>query len=138
MLRKANEGGYTRFYSVSEAVRLTESPQFTRLTARRVSRWFEWWTEFEKPGDEARPGRPPKLTASEPEQVVEIVAEEPRSIRRAVAEVDRRMKKKLVERRGKTLKRILRAGRQRWKRVRLNAAHHFFLLAPTSADKQGH
>ncbi len=54
----------------------------------RVSQWLEWWKEFEFDGlaDEARGGRPPKLSAEEQAQVLEMVTEEPRSVRRAVAE----------------------------------------------------
>lgn len=84
-----------RGYSIDQIASIYE------VDRDRVSRWFEWWTEFEFAGlgDEARPGRPPKLSASEQKQAVEIVGEEPRSIKRTVAEVSRRMKKKLVERR---------------------------------------
>ena len=62
----------------------------------RVSRWLEWWREFEFDGlaDDARCGRPPKLSSEEQAQALEIVREEPRSVRRAVAEIDRRLKKK--------------------------------------------
>lgn len=62
----------------------------------RVSCWFQWWAEFEFDGlgDEPRAGRPPKLTAAEREQAVEIVQEEPRRIKRAVSEIDGRLKKK--------------------------------------------
>lgn len=62
----------------------------------RVSQWLEWWKEFEFNGlsDDARSGRPPKLSAAEQSQALEIVSEEPRSVRRAVAEIDRRLKKK--------------------------------------------
>lgn len=62
----------------------------------RVSHWFERWKEFEFDGlaDESRPGRPPKLSAEEQAQALEIVREEPRSVRQAVAEIDRRLKKK--------------------------------------------
>lgn len=62
----------------------------------RVSRWLEWWREFEFDGlvDDARGGRPPKLSPEEKAQALEIVGEEPRSVRRAVSEIDRRLKKK--------------------------------------------
>ncbi len=62
----------------------------------RVSCWFQWWAEFECDGlgDEQRSGRPPKLSAAEREQAVEIVQEEPRSIKRAVSEIGARLKKK--------------------------------------------
>ena len=61
----------------------------------RVSKWFEWWQEFGCDGlaDDARSGRPPRLSAAEQAQALEIIAEEPRSVRRAVAEIDRRLKK---------------------------------------------
>ena len=61
----------------------------------RVSRWFEWWREAEFDGlaDEARAGRPPKLSLEEQAQALEIVREEPRSTRRAVSEIARRLKK---------------------------------------------
>lgn len=62
----------------------------------RVSQWLEWWREFGFEGlaDDARQGRPPKLTAQERAQALEIVSEEPRSVRRAVAEIAERLKKK--------------------------------------------
>ena len=62
----------------------------------RVSLWLERWREFGFDGlaDEARAGRPPKLSLAEQAQAIEIVGEEPRSVRRAVAEIDRRLKKK--------------------------------------------
>ncbi len=62
----------------------------------RVSRWLEWWREAEFDGlaDEARTGRPPKLSLEEQAQALEIVREEPRSTRRAVSEIARRLKKK--------------------------------------------
>jgi transposase len=61
-----------------------------------VSCWFQWWAEFECDGlgDEPRPGRPPKLSAAEQQEAVEIVQEEPRSIKRAVSEIAARLKKK--------------------------------------------
>lgn len=65
----------------------------------RVSQWLEWWREFEFDGleDEPRTGRPPKLSARERVQALEIVGEEPRSTLRAVSEIARRLKKKSVE-----------------------------------------
>ena len=62
----------------------------------RVSQWLEWWKEFEFEGlaDEARGGRPPKLSSEEQAQALQIVGEEPRSTRRAVAEIAKRLKKK--------------------------------------------
>ncbi len=62
----------------------------------RVSQWLEWWKEFEFDGlaDDARGGRPPKLSLEEQAQALQIVREEPRSVRRAVAEIDERLKKK--------------------------------------------
>lgn len=62
----------------------------------RVSLWLEWWRESEVEGlaDDVRAGRPPKLSAEEQAQALEIVREEPRSVRRAVAEIAQRLKKK--------------------------------------------
>ncbi len=62
----------------------------------RVSCWLEWWAaeEFDGLSDERRAGRPPKLSAAEQQQAVEIVQEEPRSIKRAVSEIAARLKKK--------------------------------------------
>ena len=64
----------------------------------RVSQWLEWWKEFEFEGlaDEARRGRPPKLSLEEQAQAIKIVGEEPRRRRRAVAEMAKRLKKKSV------------------------------------------
>ena len=61
----------------------------------RVSQWLEWWSEsqFDGLADDQRSGRPPKLTASEQEQVLEIIKEEARSTRRGVSEICRRLKK---------------------------------------------
>ncbi len=62
----------------------------------RVSQWLEWWKEFEFEGlaDDARAGRPPKLSSEEQAQAMEIVREEPRSVRQAVSEIAQRLKKK--------------------------------------------
>ncbi len=62
----------------------------------RVIQWLEWWREFEFDGlaDDARRGRPPKLSSEEQSKALEIVREEPRSVRRAVAEIAQRLKKK--------------------------------------------
>ncbi len=64
----------------------------------RVSQWLEWWKEFGFEGlaDEARRGRPPKLSLEEQAQALKIVSQEPRSTRRAVAEIAKRLKKKSV------------------------------------------
>ena len=62
----------------------------------RVSQWLQWWREFEFEGleDDKRAGRPPKLSAEERKQALELVNEEPRSIKRAVSELSARSKKK--------------------------------------------
>lgn len=62
----------------------------------RVSQWLQWWEQFGTGGlaDDARSGRPPKLSPAEQTKVLEIVRQEPRSVRRAVAETGRRLKKK--------------------------------------------
>jgi transposase len=62
----------------------------------RVSQWLEWWRDLEFDGlsDEARSGRPPKLSVEEQATVLEIVKEEPRSVKRVVSEVSQRLKKK--------------------------------------------
>lgn len=84
-----------RGYSIDQIASIYE------VDRDRVSQWFEWWTakEYAGLGDEARPGRPPKLSLAESEQVVEIVREEPRSVRRAISAVAERIKKKSVGRR---------------------------------------
>ena len=62
----------------------------------RVSVWLEWWAqrEFDGLDDEARSGRPPKLSTAEQTQAVSIVKAEPRQVKRAVAEIEQRLKKK--------------------------------------------
>lgn len=62
----------------------------------RVSIWLGWWAEhgFDGLDDDARTGRPPKLSVAEQATALEIVKEEPRSLKRAVAEVEQRLKKK--------------------------------------------
>lgn len=62
----------------------------------RISQWLEWWREFEFDGlaDDARQGRPPKLSVEEQAYALALVGEEPRSVRRAVSEIDRQLKKK--------------------------------------------
>jgi len=64
----------------------------------RVSTWLEWWqaAEFEGLEDEARTGRPPKLSLEEQAEILDIVKAEPRSTRRAVSEFQQRRKKKSV------------------------------------------
>jgi transposase len=64
----------------------------------RVSRWLEWWqsAEFDGLEDESRTGRPPKLSAEEQTELLEIVKAEPRSTRGAVSEFYQRSKKKSV------------------------------------------
>ena len=78
-----------RRYSVDQIAAIYE------VDRDRVSQWLERWSEFQSDGldDERRAGRPPKLTAAEQAQAVEIVKEEPRSTRRAGSEVGRRLKK---------------------------------------------
>lgn len=62
----------------------------------RVSLWLEWWKEFGFDGlsDDARQGRPPKLSSEEQAQVLEFVQAEPRSVRQAAARVSQELKKK--------------------------------------------
>jgi transposase len=79
-----------RRYSIDQIAAIYE------VDRDRVSQWLEWWREFEFEGlgDEARPGRPPILSAAEQAQAVEIVREEPRSTRQAVSQISQRLKKK--------------------------------------------
>jgi transposase len=81
-----------RQYSIDQIAAIYE------VDRDRVSQWLEWWSEsqFDGLADDQRSGRPPKLTASEQGQVLEIVKEEPRSTRRAVSEIGRRLKKRSV------------------------------------------
>jgi len=55
-----------RGYSIDQIAAIYE------VDRDRVSRWFQWWAEFglARLGDDERPGRPPKLTASEQQQAV--------------------------------------------------------------------
>jgi transposase len=79
-----------RQYSIDQIATIYE------VDRDRVSQWLEWWSEFQfgGPADDHRSGRPPKLTACEQAQTLEIVKEEPRSTRRAVSEIGRRLKKR--------------------------------------------
>lgn len=81
-----------RRYSIDQIAAIYE------VDRDRVSQWLEWWREFEFDGldDSERGGRPPKLSAEEQKQALEIVKEEPRSVRRAVSELSARLKKKSV------------------------------------------
>ena len=62
----------------------------------RIRVWLEWWTQRKFAGleDEARSGRPPKLSIAEQNQAVETARAEPRQIKREVAEITERLKKK--------------------------------------------
>ena len=81
-----------RQYSIDQIAAIYE------VDRDRVSQWLEWWSESQFDGleDDRRSGRPPKLTAAEQEQTLEIIKEEPRSTRRAVSEIGRRLKKRSV------------------------------------------
>ena len=101
----------SRRYSINQIASIYE------IDRDRVSQRIEWRREFEFDGlaDEQPSGRPPKLSADEQAQALEIIREEPRSVRRAVSELARRLKTKVSR---KTLKRLLRAARRKWKRLR--------------------
>ena len=62
----------------------------------RVSRWLDWWKEFEFDGlgDDERAGRPAKLSPADETEVLGLVAAEPRSVRRAVSVIGEQLKKK--------------------------------------------
>jgi transposase len=82
-----------------------------------VSRWLDSWepSGLEGLNDKPRPGGPCKLTLSEKQLVIDLAKETPRSISTIRA--------KIVEQTGKfvgesTVKRILKAAGQCWKRIR--------------------
>lgn len=60
-------------------------------------------------------GRPPKLTDSEREVVLELVEADPKSIKNTIAKVDEKFNKKVS---GQTIKRIIKKSKLIWKRVR--------------------
>ncbi|OAD22450.1 transposase, partial [Candidatus Thiomargarita nelsonii] len=82
-----------------------------------VSRWLDSWDEsgFEGLKDKPRPGGPCKLTPAEKQLVIDLAKETPRSISSIQAQLLEKTGKRVSD---STLKRILKAAGQRWKRIR--------------------
>lgn len=83
----------------------------------RVSEWLDWWEEdqFDGLDDEARSGRPPKLTEKEQKKAVPLTLKEPRSLRQGLTAIVRKIGKTISR---DTLKRILAGEDYVWKRLR--------------------
>jgi len=101
----------------SEGFPIDEIARICRVDRDTVSRWIDNWESFGVSGlnDKPRPGGPPILTESEKQVVLELVKEHPRSIPLIVAFIFDKTKKKVS---GTTVKRILKAAKLRWKRIR--------------------
>jgi transposase len=82
-----------------------------------VSSWLTRWEELGIVGllDEARDGRPSKLTEDEKEWVKELIEANPRAIKTVIAELEKKTGKKVSK---ETIKRIAKKTRLIWKRVR--------------------
>jgi transposase len=83
----------------------------------RVSQWLDWWEEYQFDGldDDPRGGRPPKLSAAEKQQAVEIIRREPRSLKQGLKSIADEIGKIIS---GDTLKQMLKAADYTWKRLR--------------------
>jgi transposase len=83
----------------------------------RVSKWMDNWESKGLIGifERDKSGRPPKLTDSEREVVLELVEADPKSIKNTIAKVDEKFNKKVS---GQTIKRIIKKSKLIWKRVR--------------------
>jgi transposase len=101
----------SRGFSVDEIASIYDVDRDT------VSGWITKWeqTGFEALADKPLSGRPPTLTAEEQELVLKLVTQEPRRIKRVAGELERQTGKRVS---ADTIKRIVKAGDQVWKRVR--------------------
>jgi transposase len=83
----------------------------------RVSKWMDDWESKGLVGifERDKSGRPPKLTDTERQAVVECVKADPKSIKNTIAKIEERFKKKVS---GQTIKRIVKKSKFIWKRVR--------------------
>lgn len=96
--------------------------EVTGVHVNAVSRAFNGW---EKQGivgllDKPKSGRPSKLTPTEQQRAVELVNETPQDPARAQAQLEKETGKKVHRR---TFRRVLRAARLRWKRMRRSLKH---------------
>jgi transposase len=83
----------------------------------RVSEWLNWWDEFHFDGldDDPRSGRPPKLTAEEEQQAIDLTLTEPRSLRQGLSAIATKIGQTISR---DTLKRLLAEDAFVWKRLR--------------------
>lgn len=97
--------------SIDEIVDIFESNRVT------VTSWLNRWSS-DGPlglGDAPRPGGPPKLTDEEREAVLTLIREYPNSPKTVLEKIKSQIGKTISAR---TLRRIARAGKLRWKRMR--------------------
>lgn len=100
-----------RGYSIAQIAHIYEQDR------DRVSRWLDWWDEYQYDGlaDDPRSGRPALLADEESKKVCEIVDQSPRCLKTACHQIEQQLKK-IVSR--DTLKRVLKKAGYSWKRVR--------------------
>ena len=87
------------------------------VTAKTVSGWIDRWTNQGLPGlvDQPRCGAPTKLTAEESKTAIELLDEHPHSPAIVLQKIEAQIGKRIS---GKTLSRMARKAKRRWKRMR--------------------
>jgi transposase len=101
----------------SENFSIDEIAKICGVGRDTVSGWIDNWEQlgFEGLNDKPRPGGPSILIESEKQLVIELAKEHPRSIPTLIAKVFEITKKRVSH---STIKRILKAAGQRWKRIK--------------------
>lgn len=126
LLKNHNEYRYrARAHSIllsSRKFAINKIADIYQVDRDTVSIWIDAWEKYGLVGifDEPKSGRPTKLTKEEQQKAINYVHEEPRSIKQAVAKIEEIHGKTVST---KTVKRILKKGKQIWKRVRTSLSN---------------
>lgn len=101
----------------AEGYRVKEIAGIYGVCRQTASNWLTYWETLGLRGliDQARSGRPKKLSIQEQQQALEWLTEEPRSIRGVQAELKKRFGKEVSR---ATLKRLCKKAGLVWKRMR--------------------
>ena len=101
----------------AEAFTIDEIAKICGVDRDTISSWIDKWEQFGFEGlkDQPRSGNPGILTADEKQLVLELCKENPRSIHSIIASLFEQTGKRVSD---STIKRLLKAAKLTWKRVR--------------------